>query len=104
MADSKLQTSKQPASERSPPSNVSTESTTKCTHLTLASSILERQSKLVFLQTIHLKISSPTCTTDIHQPPRLCFIFPPSEDFLQLHSLVCFQSWVRYLKFSVKGK
>ncbi|MEQ2258177.1 hypothetical protein XENORESO_010018 [Xenotaenia resolanae] len=66
---------------------MSTESTTKCTHLTLVSSTLERQSKLVFLQTIYLRISSPTCTTDIHQPPMLRFIFSPSEDFLQLHSI-----------------
>ncbi|MEQ2306031.1 hypothetical protein AMECASPLE_003894 [Ameca splendens] len=35
------------------------------------------QSKHVFFQTIHLRISSPTCTTDIHQSPRLRFIFSP---------------------------
>ncbi|KAK5606425.1 hypothetical protein CRENBAI_021311 [Crenichthys baileyi] len=41
---------------------------------------------------------------NLAHPPTPRFIFPPPEDFLQLHSLVCFQSRVRYLKLSVKGK
>ncbi|MED6291879.1 hypothetical protein CHARACLAT_028132, partial [Characodon lateralis] len=33
-----------------------------------------------------------------------CALSPPSDDFLLLHSLVYFQSQVRYLKLSVRGK
>ncbi|MED6237184.1 hypothetical protein ATANTOWER_020388, partial [Ataeniobius toweri] len=98
LAVSKLQATKQPASEPSQPSTMSNRVHHQVlnSHLSGNHQSWKRQFKLVFIQAFYLRTTSPT-STNIHRSPRLRIV-SPSGGFLQLLSLVCFQFWVHYQK------